>query len=163
MKPARLFFLPALAAMLTFCICETMASPAVERIPITNFSSAELKDGIPPGWNLELRRGTPDIRIEKLDLAGPSRRHSSFGWGEAQASVKQDPYCLHLTSDGESSFGISRNMKVNPKEFPYLNWKWAASRLPDGADVRKRSTDDQARSEERRVGKECRSRWSPYH
>src|SRR5258706_8594999 len=23
--------------------------------------------------------------------------------------------------------------------------------------------DDQARSEERRVGKECRSRWSPYH
>ena len=24
-------------------------------------------------------------------------------------------------------------------------------------------TDDQGRSEERRVGKECRSRWSPYH
>ena len=24
-------------------------------------------------------------------------------------------------------------------------------------------TDDQLRSEERRVGKECRSRWSPYH
>ena len=23
--------------------------------------------------------------------------------------------------------------------------------------------DDAARSEERRVGKECRSRWSPYH
>ena len=23
--------------------------------------------------------------------------------------------------------------------------------------------DDKARSEERRVGKECRSRWSPYH
>ena len=25
------------------------------------------------------------------------------------------------------------------------------------------STQDHARSEERRVGKECRSRWSPYH
>ena len=24
-------------------------------------------------------------------------------------------------------------------------------------------TQDKARSEERRVGKECRSRWSPYH
>ena len=24
-------------------------------------------------------------------------------------------------------------------------------------------TDEMARSEERRVGKECRSRWSPYH
>src|SRR3712207_7562699 len=26
-----------------------------------------------------------------------------------------------------------------------------------------RDRPDQARSEERRVGKECRSRWSPYH
>jgi len=146
LKPFRLFFLLALAAMLTLSICETMASPAVERIPITNFSSAEMKDGIPPGWNLELRHGKPDIQIERPDLSGlpPLKRRNSFGWGEAQASVQQDPYCLHLTSDGESSFGISRNMKVNPREFPYLNWKWAASRLPDGADVRKRSTDDQA-------------------
>ena len=28
---------------------------------------------------------------------------------------------------------------------------------------RKHSDADQLRSEERRVGKECRSRWSPYH
>ena len=28
---------------------------------------------------------------------------------------------------------------------------------------RKRRKDSNARSEERRVGKECRSRWSPYH
>ena len=27
----------------------------------------------------------------------------------------------------------------------------------------KRSTGNEVRSEERRVGKECRSRWSPYH
>ena len=27
----------------------------------------------------------------------------------------------------------------------------------------KNMTDEEARSEERRVGKECRSRWSPYH
>src|SRR3712207_8282697 len=25
------------------------------------------------------------------------------------------------------------------------------------------ASDDESRSEERRVGKECRSRWSPYH
>src|SRR2546430_8679455 len=31
-----------------------------------------------------------------------------------------------------------------------------------GASVQ-RTTKDFARSEERRVGKECRSRWSPYH
>ena len=27
----------------------------------------------------------------------------------------------------------------------------------------KYTTNDEVRSEERRVGKECRSRWSPYH
>ena len=32
-----------------------------------------------------------------------------------------------------------------------LNWKWW------------KQDDDDWRSEERRVGKECRSRWSPYH
>ena len=30
--------------------------------------------------------------------------------------------------------------------------------LSEGKDI-----DDEKRSEERRVGKECRSRWSPYH
>src|SRR3712207_7416636 len=31
------------------------------------------------------------------------------------------------------------------------------------ADLRRRSGPVRLRSEERRVGKECRSRWSPYH
>ena len=30
-------------------------------------------------------------------------------------------------------------------------------------DMRLRYIDGEGRSEERRVGKECRSRWSPYH
>src|SRR2546427_10136090 len=49
---------------------------------------------------------------------------------------------------------------------------WAALHLLDVSDrahfVHRRETQGQtflagARSEERRVGKECRSRWSPYH
>src|SRR5256885_7835407 len=32
-----------------------------------------------------------------------------------------------------------------------------------GREVRRRRRLDEFRSEERRVGKECRSRWSPYH
>ena len=34
---------------------------------------------------------------------------------------------------------------------------------PHGQDRRKEDVDEGDRSEERRVGKECRSRWSPYH
>src|SRR6266487_5874254 len=35
--------------------------------------------------------------------------------------------------------------------------------LDDTAEPRRSEPDDGWRSEERRVGKECRSRWSPYH
>ena len=35
--------------------------------------------------------------------------------------------------------------------------------LPRKADIVKKRSRGEKRSEERRVGKECRSRWSPYH
>src|SRR2546425_9997154 len=47
--------------------------------------------------------------------------------------------------------------------------KWDALELEEaiiaakGAGGMVRTMDEWARSEERRVGKECRSRWSPYH
>jgi len=143
LKPLRPFLPLALAAALWLPCGE---AEALERIPITAFTSQALENGVPPGWNLELRRGRPDIRIERLDPTGlPSpRKRSSFGPGEAEAAARQGQYCLHLASDAESSFGISRNLKAHPREYPYLNWKWAASRLPDGADIRRRATDDQA-------------------
>ncbi|HNU84267.1 MAG: DUF3047 domain-containing protein [Pseudomonadota bacterium] len=146
MTTLRRFSLPALAAVLLLSCCGTMAAAAGERIPITVFSPTAPENGVPPGWNLELRHGRPEIRIEGPEPAGPNplRKPGSFGPGEAQATVRTAQRCLHLTSDGESSFGISRNMKVNPKEYPYLSWKWAASRLPDGGDIRRRATDDQA-------------------
>ena len=34
---------------------------------------------------------------------------------------------------------------------------------PSGGNTAEQSPQMQTRSEERRVGKECRSRWSPYH
>src|SRR6478609_10126257 len=41
---------------------------------------------------------------------------------------------------------------------------WRAGKFLDAADIRFQPglNEDLARSEERRVGKECRSRWSPY-
>ena len=39
--------------------------------------------------------------------------------------------------------------------------KHAEAMIADGADIL--DVGGESRSEERRVGKECRSRWSPYH
>jgi hypothetical protein len=48
-----------------------------------------------------------------------------------------------MVSD-QSSFGIKRAVKLNIREYPYLNWTWKAGKLPPGGDVRKSETDDQA-------------------
>ena len=66
-------------------------------------------------------------------------------------------------ADGDSSFYVKKNVEVElkgPKVLPkdgYKFTKW-------NKDLKGKFTEDtSSRSEERRVGKECRSRWSPYH
>src|SRR5215813_14306512 len=46
---------------------------------------------------------------------------------------------------------------------PASGGAWWSVRVPGGGSPRARSPPRPGRSEERRVGKECRSRWSPYH
>src|SRR2546426_12325289 len=50
-----------------------------------------------------------------------------------------------------------KNILVDEKDHPYTgtNYAWVRARCLGGK--------TNIRSEERRVGKECRSRWSPYH
>ena len=47
----------------------------------------------------------------------------------------------------------------------FVFWKLPVRELPNGIQppVVQIQVDYKSRSEERRVGKECRSRWSPYH
>jgi hypothetical protein len=101
----------------------TPVKPAEKDIVVVaGFDSARMQNGVPAGWELDRKRGTPDFKLEK----------------------GSDIYCLHMQSDSESSFGIKKGLKVNIKEYPYLNWRWKAVRIPDGGDVRIKSKDDQA-------------------
>ena len=93
-----------------------------ETILVARFDSAQMNEGVPAGWLLDRRKGTPFIKLEQ----------------------GSDIYNLHMRSDSASSFGVKKSIKVDIKEFPYLNWRWKVNRLPDGGDVRKTNTDDQA-------------------
>ena len=53
-------------------------------------------------------------------------------------------FVVRLISDHNSSFGIKREFHVDLKEYPFLNWRWKAVRLPRGGDVRNAAKDDQA-------------------
>lgn len=50
---------------------------------------------------------------------------------------------LHLKSRNDSST-IAKEVKVNVRETPILEWRWKAVALPPGGDARKKATDDQA-------------------
>src|SRR5256885_5579576 len=61
---------------------------------------------------------------------------------------------------------ISLFAKLNGLDPQSINWKTVTPDLRETMLLRKQAdavTGHILRSEERRVGKECRSRWSPYH
>ena len=64
---------------------------------------------------------------------------------------------LLIEDDIVDQFAIKRAVEQDP-EYSYT----MASSLKDARKILHAQQFD-ARSEERRVGKECRSRWSPYH
>ena len=90
-------------------------------IRVAVFDSAQIQDGAPVGWTLQLKAGDPALSLERGSRI----------------------YYLHMKSNA-SSFGVRRGIKVDIKEYPYLNWRWKAAKLPDGGDVRKSDKDDQA-------------------
>ena len=60
-------------------------------------------------------------------------------------------------------FGILMTSHPNPVEEPYPHQGVTARTTEEILRAEALGFDTAWRSEERRVGKECRSRWSPYH
>jgi outer membrane protein OmpA-like peptidoglycan-associated protein len=107
-------------ALSFLCVVDSRANPGI--IPVAKFTSPVMAAGVPEGWNLEKKTGTPLIKMEK----------------------EGNTFFLHLTSLGNSSFGLRKEARIDVKKFPILCWRWKVNKLPRGGDVRKKSTDDQA-------------------
>jgi hypothetical protein len=107
------FFVPLLA----------LAAAATPMINVEDWSAVPVgTKGIPPGWKSGQNWGSPafDFVVEQ---DGPAK-------------------VLHLRSTGDSST-INKEVKVDVKATPILEWRWMAITLPKGADARKKATDDQ--------------------
>jgi len=78
---------------------------------------------LPPDWQIKVNHGRPEISV-----------CNDSGGGEP---------CLHLKSV-KASFALERGVDVSPEETPYLTWSWKVTRLPNGGDFRRASSDDQA-------------------
>src|SRR5256885_2481574 len=67
------------------------------------------------------------------------------------------------SSDVCSSDLISKYMELAPSNLTYDRSSKTYTAAQSFHPLYQRSSAQRYRSEERRVGKECRSRWSPYH
>jgi hypothetical protein len=115
----------AAAAFLALALVPAGAPPesAPASIPVEDWSKqANGHQGIPEGWKGQ-NWGSP-----KYDL-----RVVADGGGKV----------LHMRSENEGST-ISKEIKVDVKQYPYLSWRWKALVLPRGGDSRHAATDDQA-------------------
>jgi len=92
-----------------------------DRLIIESFSSGVDEKGVPLGWELKEKEGSPIIKLEKED----------------------DIYALHLISE-QGSFGLTKKINIDIKEYPYINFRWKVMELPENGDFRKKETDDQA-------------------
>ena len=92
-------------------------------VPVEDWSKQpDGKTGIPDGWKGQ-SWGSPKYEFRIV----------------AQGGRK----ILHLKSNNDSST-ISKEIKVDVKSHPILQWSWQAVTLPKGGDARKSATDDQA-------------------
>src|SRR3712207_6114292 len=79
-------------------------------------------------------------------------------WTVRQLTARGMDVRLNTRLESVSDDGVVR--LSDGEEFPTETLVWTAGTKPNPVLA---ATDLPVRSEERRVGKECRSRWSPYH
>ena len=92
------------------------------------------------------------VSMKQLLEAGVHFGHQTRRWNPKMAKY------IFTERNGIYIIDLQKTVKKLDEAYNYV--KEVAA---EGGDILFVGTKKQARSEERRVGKECRSRWSPYH
>lgn len=90
-----------------------------QEVVVADFAQA--KQEIPSGWKLAVKEGEADIAL--VD--------------DSHGQV------LRLRSNS-SSFSLNKEIEIDLKKTPYLEWQWKVTELPEGGDFRRSDRNDQA-------------------
>ena len=96
--------------------------------------------------------------IRRAEQAGASDIHLQMIGGRAQVAFRLDGL---MTPTLELPADLAERVCGRIKYLAKL--KTYEEGLPQDGRIERADVNGRCRSEERRVGKECRSRWSPYH
>jgi hypothetical protein len=97
------------------------AAEGKETLMVGHFSEGVDEKGAPVGWSVKNPGSGSKFAIE----------------GES------GNYFLHMLSVNDY-FGAGKKISFDIRKYPYISWRWKASKLPEGGDIRKRETDEQA-------------------
>jgi len=108
-----------LSAFLLLC----PASPQEGRIlEAGKFSAAEAGGGLPAGWK--------PLTFKNID------KHTMY------SLVKDGDEVVVKADSQASASGLIREIKIDPREFPILQWRWKVGNILKKGDVRRKEGDD---------------------
>ena len=84
-----------------------------------------------------------DGKINSSGIASPWKLKEKSGDADVKIVSDAGEKVVHLRTNN-SSFSLEREVNVDIKNYPYLAWRWKASKLPPHGDVRSGKTNDQA-------------------
>jgi hypothetical protein len=91
-------------------------------IEVGKFSAATVEDTLPSDWK--------PLTFRKIE------RHTTY------KLVKDDHTVVIKAVAEASASGLTREIKINPKEYPIIQWRWKVSNILKKGDVHKKEGDD---------------------
>lgn len=108
--------------VLLFVIILTVALAGATQTALIVLNPLAWQPGhLPDGWQVKVNYGMPKI-----------------------ATVREGNSNYLDLKSRDSSYGLEREVDVDPSQAPYLTWKWNVKELPAGGDFRHSKSDDQA-------------------
>ena len=87
-----------------------------------NFSAEAPENTLPPGWK--------PLTFKKID------RHTTY------TLVKEGNTVVIKAVAEASASGLTREIKINPKEYPIVQWRWKVTNILKKGDVHRKEGDD---------------------
>jgi hypothetical protein len=91
-------------------------------IEVGKFSGATVGQGLPDSWK--------PLAFKKIE------KHTTY------TLVKEDNAVVVKAVAEASASGLTREVKINPKEYPVVKWRWKVTNILKKGDVRRKEGDD---------------------
>ena len=111
----------ALFALAASCVVATAQSEP-DYIAAAQFSTANPGDGLPDGWQ--------PLTFKKIS------RHTRY------TIVKNNGRGVVRAVSEQSASGLTKNITIDPKQYPIIDWEWKVSNILSKGDVSRKDGDD---------------------